>query len=75
MPVSWTLLVILVMAAAGYVAGRSRVLAAAGGDSRKLHSRTAYYGWNIALFTAVPALFLTALWLFAQRLAHSPDKL
>ncbi|MDS9467612.1 phosphate ABC transporter permease subunit PstC [Paracoccus sp. MBLB3053] len=66
MPVSWTLLIVLAMAAAGFVIGRSRVLAAAGGDSRKLHSRTSYYGWNIALFTAVPALFLIAIWLFAQ---------
>ncbi|MTH78614.1 phosphate ABC transporter permease subunit PstC [Paracoccus aestuariivivens] len=66
MPVSWTLLLVLAMAVAGFVIGRSRVLAAAGGDSRLLHSRTNYYGWNIALYTAVPALFLIAIWLFAQ---------
>ncbi|MBD9526810.1 MULTISPECIES: phosphate ABC transporter permease subunit PstC [Paracoccus] len=66
MPASWTLLIVLALAAAGFLIGRSRVLAAVGGDSRKLHSRTGYYGWNIALFTAVPALFLIAIWLFAQ---------
>ena len=66
MPVSWTLLLVLALAVAGFFVGRSRVLAAAGGDSRKLHSRTNYYGWNIALFTAVPALFLIAIWTFAQ---------
>ncbi|ARC37445.1 phosphate ABC transporter permease subunit PstC [Paracoccus yeei] len=66
MPVTWTLLIVLALAAAGFYLGRSRALAAAQGDSRKLHSRTSYYGWNIALFTAVPALFLIAIWSFAQ---------
>lgn len=66
MPVHWTLLLILALAVAGYGIGRSRVLAMAGGDSRKLHSRTAYYGWNVALSTAVPALVLIAIWRFVQ---------
>lgn len=66
MPVSWTLLLVLALAVAGFFIGRSRVVAAAGGDSRLLHSRPNYYGWNIALFTAVPALFLIAIWTFAQ---------
>ncbi|MDT1061814.1 phosphate ABC transporter permease subunit PstC [Paracoccus sp. CPCC 101403] len=66
MPVSWTLLIVLAMAVAGFFMGRSRVLAAAGGDSRRLHSRTSYYGWNVALFTVLPALFLIAIWIFAQ---------
>lgn len=66
MPVSWTMLLVLALAVAGFFVGRSRVLAAAGGDSRRLHSRTNYYGWNIALFTAVPALFLISIWAFAQ---------
>lgn len=66
MPVSWTMLLVLALAVAGFFLGRTRVLAAAGGDSRKLHSRTNYYGWNIALFTAVPALFLISIWAFAQ---------
>jgi len=65
MPVSWTLLIVLAMAVAGFFIGRTRVIAAAGGDSRRLHSRTSYYGWNVALFTALPTLFLTAIWLFA----------
>lgn len=66
MPVSWTLLTVLALAVAGSFLGRSRVLAAVGGDSRKLHSRTSYHSWNIALFTAVPAVFVIAIWLFAQ---------
>ena len=44
MPVTWTLLIVLALAAAGFYLGRSRALAAAQGDSRKLHSRTSYYG-------------------------------
>ncbi|MTH65354.1 phosphate ABC transporter permease subunit PstC [Paracoccus shanxieyensis] len=62
MPVTWTLLLVLALAVAGYYIGRSRVLSAAGGDSRRLHSRPSYYGWNIAMFTAVPTLFLIAIW-------------
>lgn len=65
MPVSWTMLLVLALAVAGFFIGRTRVVAAAGGDSRQLHSRPNYYGWNIALFTAVPALFLIAILSFA----------
>ncbi|MFT4014365.1 MAG: phosphate ABC transporter permease subunit PstC [Paracoccus sp. (in: a-proteobacteria)] len=66
MPVTWTMLLVLALAVSGYFVARARVLSAAGGDSRKLHSRPSYYGWNVALFTAIPALFLIAIWSFAQ---------
>ena len=64
MPVSWTLLIVLALALAGYLVTRSRVVALAGGDSRRLHSRPGYYGWHAALLTALPALFLMAIWRF-----------
>ncbi len=66
MPLSWTMPIILALAGVGYWLTRARVVAMAGGDTRKLHSRPAHYGWNAALLTALPALFLTAIWRFVQ---------
>jgi phosphate transport system permease protein len=53
-------------AAIGYVLGKRRALQAAKRDGVKLHSLPSYYGESVALFTAVPALFLMAAWLFVQ---------
>lgn len=66
MPVIWIVLIVLALAAVGYMLGRSRALASAGGDSRRLHSLPSYYGWNAALFTLVPALAILIVWLLAQ---------
>ena len=63
MPVLWILPAVLALAALGYALGRRRAMAAADGDARNLHSLPNYYGLNVALFTAVPALFLLAVWL------------
>ncbi len=60
MPVLWIVLLVLVLAVAGYGLGRRRALAMAGGDARRLHSRPVYYGWNAALSTLVPGLVLLA---------------
>ncbi|WP_299840679.1 phosphate ABC transporter permease subunit PstC [uncultured Paracoccus sp.] len=49
-------LILLALAALGYVLGSRRALAATGGDARKLHSRPVYHGWNVALLAVVPAL-------------------
>jgi phosphate transport system permease protein len=59
-------LVVLALTAIGYVLGRRRAMASAGGDARKLHSLPSYYGSNVALFTAVPALLTLVLWLLVQ---------
>ncbi|WP_312528050.1 phosphate ABC transporter permease subunit PstC [Paracoccus sp. (in: a-proteobacteria)] len=66
MPAFWIVLIILAMAAAGYVAGVRRALSLAGGDSRRLHSLTAAYGWHVAIMTAVPGLILLAIWVGAD---------
>ena len=66
MPVFWIVMIVLALAAVGFVLGRQRAIAAAGGDSRRLHSRPLYYGWNVALFTAVPAFVALLVWLFVQ---------
>jgi phosphate transport system permease protein len=60
------LLFLAVLAAAAYVAGRSRAVSLAGGDSRRLHSLPAFYGRAAALAASVPALLLILLWLIVQ---------
>lgn len=46
MPLSWSLLAAMILAAAGFFVGRSRAFAASGGDVRSLHSRPTYHGAN-----------------------------
>tara|TARA_R110002020_G_scaffold18929_15_gene65385 strand:+ start:1760 stop:3220 length:1461 start_codon:yes stop_codon:yes gene_type:complete len=60
------LLIVLGLAVAGYFLGRNRALAASKRDGMKLHSLPSYYGQSLALFIAVPALFLLGAWLFLQ---------
>lgn len=59
-------LVILALAAAGFVLGRGRAMASAGGDIRLLHSLPGYYGWNVALAAMIPAFLALVLWLAIQ---------
>lgn len=59
-------LIVLLAAIAGFVVGRQRSLASAGGDSRKLHSLPQYHGQSVFLFTAVPAFLLMMVWLLVQ---------
>ncbi|SMP09893.1 phosphate ABC transporter permease subunit PstC [Shimia sagamensis] len=66
MPLSWLVLLVLALATAGYFVGRIRVLKLAGGDVRALHSLPIYYGTNVALSTAVPALVVVMVWLLVQ---------
>ncbi|MXQ07166.1 phosphate ABC transporter permease subunit PstC [Alphaproteobacteria bacterium GH1-50] len=66
MPLLWLILIVLALAAVGYVAGRSRAMASAGGNSRALHSLPGYYGYNVALTVLTPAFGLLALWLLIQ---------
>ena len=68
MTVSVLLFIILAIGAAGYALGVRRARAAAGGDTRKLHSLTGYHGQSVLLFSAVPALVLLGLWLVLQPL-------
>ena len=61
-------LVVLALASGGYGLGRSRAVAQAGGDIRKLHSLPGFYGQITFLMAAVPALLLVAVWLLAEPL-------
>ncbi|MBD1202605.1 MAG: phosphate ABC transporter permease subunit PstC [Rhodobacteraceae bacterium] len=62
------LLLLIALAALGYVAGRQRALAAVRGDARDLHSLPAYYGQAVALAAAVPGLLVMVVWLITQPL-------
>jgi phosphate transport system permease protein len=66
MPILWLFVIVLAIAAVGYIVGRSRALQTAGGDMRQLHSLPSYYGANAALKVVVPALGLLVIWLFVQ---------
>ena len=66
MPVFWLILIVLAVAAVGYVLGRARALKSAGGDSRNLHSLPSYYGSNVALKAMIPAFLMLVVWLIAQ---------
>ncbi|MFB9150818.1 phosphate ABC transporter permease subunit PstC [Roseovarius ramblicola] len=66
MPLFWLILIVLAIAVAGYVVGRARAVAGAGGDSRALHSLPSYYGSNVALKVLLPSFLLLLVWLVAQ---------
>ncbi|SNR40332.1 phosphate ABC transporter permease subunit PstC [Puniceibacterium sediminis] len=66
MPTLWLVLIVVALGAVGYVLGRARALATAGGDNRKLHSLPTYYGSNVAMKTIVPAMGVLVLWLLVQ---------
>ncbi len=61
-------LILLLIAAAGFVLGRQRAMASVGHDARKLHSLPVFYGQSVLLFAAVPAFALMAVWLLVQPL-------
>ena len=69
MPPFWIMISVLALAACAYFLGRTRAIHSVDGNTRRLHSRPGYYGWNAALFTAVPALMLLLVWTLAQPLA------
>ncbi|MEM7319041.1 MAG: phosphate ABC transporter permease subunit PstC [Pseudomonadota bacterium] len=66
MPFLWLVLIVMMIATLGYITGRTRALAGAGGESRGLHSLPSYYGWNVALKVLVPAFGLLIIWLILQ---------
>ncbi len=63
MPISLLLAVLVALTVAGFYMGRSRALAGFGGKAVKLHSLPAYYGYYVALWCGIPALFIVAIWL------------
>ena len=62
-----TLLAILLAAAViAFFVGRIRASRASGEDATKLHSRPPYHGSYLAIWTALPAILLLALWTVAE---------
>ena len=57
---------LLALSVFGYYFGRRRAFAMAGGRSRSLHSRPGHYGAYVALWCAIPALAIFAVWLIVQ---------
>lgn len=68
MSVLLLLVVIAVLAVAGYVLCRQRAMASVQGNPRGLHSLPVYYGWHGAIMVLLPALAGLALWLLVQPL-------
>lgn len=66
MTVLANILMLAVLAAAGFVLARRRALAMAKGASQRLHSLPAYYGWYAALCGFIPAVLVLIVWLIAQ---------
>ena len=66
MPIFWLIVLLLALTACGYWVGRGRALASANGNPRELHSLPVYYGANVAMSIAIPALMTLAIWLLVQ---------
>jgi phosphate transport system permease protein len=60
------LVAVLGLCLIGYFMGRSRAVAKAGGDLRKLHSLPNYHGFYVALWCGLPSLLVALVWLAAQ---------
>jgi phosphate transport system permease protein len=59
-------LALTVLTVFGYYVGRSKVIGLVAGNVRDLHSRPNYYGFFLAIWCAVPAVILSAIWLTLQ---------
>lgn len=59
-------LIVLGLAALGFALTRRRAVVSVQGDTRRLHSLPAYYGYNAAMLIAVPSLLVIAVWLLVQ---------
>ena len=59
---TYILLALTLVAIVAFFAGRARATSIAGSNISSLHSRPSYHGGYLAILTAVPALFLTAVW-------------
>ena len=57
----WLALVTLTIG--GYFGGRARAIASVSGNEKLLHSRPNYYGWNVVVFTLLPALLAYSVFL------------
>ena len=67
MSASTVLIVLLVLTALAYIAGRQRAIAGAGkAPARTYHSLPGYYGGYVGLWCLLPTLVLFAIWLAVE---------
>ncbi|MEM7075342.1 MAG: phosphate ABC transporter permease subunit PstC [Pseudomonadota bacterium] len=66
MSAHWLVIICFGVAIVGFIAGRARALADAGGEPRALHSLPNYYGWNVALSVLVPSIGILLVWVLVQ---------
>lgn len=66
MSMSMLMMVLLALGIGGFLLGRNRAFATAGGSVRSLHSVPNYHGVFVALWCAVPALLLLLAWQFGE---------
>lgn len=59
------LLIVLVLAVAGYLLGRARALTIAAAAPRSMHSRPNQHGWHVVFATAAPAVIFVMIWIFS----------
>jgi phosphate transport system permease protein len=72
MPLYILIATLLVLTAIGFYFGRSRSKARVSGEVRNLHSLPSYYGAYVAMWCALPALFILTAWLiFEPRIIQS----
>ncbi|MEX2450978.1 MAG: phosphate ABC transporter permease subunit PstC [Rhodospirillales bacterium] len=63
MSFSVLLVTLLILTVIGFYMGRSRAMASVSGHPRNLHSLPGYYGYFVAIWCGVPALFIAGVWL------------
>ena len=65
----WLALVTLTIGA--FFGGRARAIASVSGNQKLLHSRPNYYGWNVVVFTLIPALLVYFIFALTDMLMQS----
>lgn len=66
MSTSTLLLTVLILTVAGFYLGRGRSVRVVSGRTAELHSLPSYYGYYVALWCGLPALFLLLAWLMIE---------
>ena len=66
MSASALLFTLILLGIFSYWLGRRRSFSVVNGDAWKLHSLPSYYGFYTAIWCGIPALLVTALWLFFE---------
>ena len=60
--------ILLFLTVIGFYMGRSKALKTVSGQATRLHSLPGYYGYFVALWCGIPALFIFTAWLIFEPL-------